>query len=152
MVPLTADNINLAWDFVEHWCGQRNCETGVDDSLLCERQAICDALAQFAELDYKGLMISVDGRIVALTFGEMVNKDTVVVHVEKAFSEYRGLYPLINQEFQNYYWQDAKYVNREEDMGLDGLRAAKRSYYPEYMLKKYKGVLKNEPATNAIGH
>ncbi len=152
LVPLTADNINLAWDFVEHWCGQRNCETGVDDSLLCERQAICDALAQFAELDYKGLMISVDGRIVALTFGEMVNKDTVVVHVEKAFSEYRGLYPLINQEFQNYYWQDAKYVNREEDMGLEGLRAAKRSYYPEYMLKKYKGVFKNEPATNAIGH
>ena len=152
LVPLSEENINLAWDFVEHWCGQRNCETGVDDSLLCERQAICDALFKFSDLDFKGLMIRVDGRIVALTFGEMVNNDTVVVHVEKAFPDYRGLYPLINQEFQNYYWQEAKYVNREEDMGLEGLRAAKRSYYPEYMLTKYKGVLKNEPAAHAIGH
>ena len=144
LVPLSEENINLAWDFVEHWCGQRN--------LLCERQAICDALFKFSDLDFKGLMIRVDGRIVALTFGEMVNNDTVVVHVEKAFPDYRGLYPLINQEFQNYYWQEAKYVNREEDMGLEGLRAAKRSYYPEYMLTKYKGVLKNEPAAHAIGH
>ncbi|MDO4281798.1 MAG: phosphatidylglycerol lysyltransferase domain-containing protein [Peptococcaceae bacterium] len=152
LVPLTPDNTDIAWDFVEHWCGQRNCEEGVSDSLLCEREAILDALTNMQELRFKGLMISVDGRIVALTFGEMVNHDTVVVHVEKAFSNYRGLYPLINQEFLNYYWQDAVYVNREEDMGLEGLRHAKRSYYPEYLLTKYKGVFKDGYTDHTIGH
>lgn len=68
-------------------------------------------------LGFKGLMVRVDGRVVAMTFGDMVNEETVLIHVEKAFSEYRGLYPLINQEFLNYYWQDAVYVNREEDHG-----------------------------------
>lgn len=141
LVPLTTDNLDTAWDFVEHWCGERNCSVDINDSLLCERQAISEALESFEALNYKGLMVCVDGRVVAFTMGEMINHDTVVVHIEKAFPNYRGLYPFINQEFLNYYWQDAKYVNREEDMGLEGLRQAKRSYYPEYLLTKYKGVL-----------
>ena len=152
LVPLTSDNINIAWDFVERWCGQRNEEASVNDSLLCEREAIADALSNMDVLGIKGLMIRVDNQIVALTFGEMVNHDTVVVHVEKAFPDYRGLYAVINQDFQNYYWQDASFVNREEDMGLEGLRHAKRSYYPEYLLTKYKGVLKNEAASDTNGH
>ena len=144
VVPLTDDNVDDAWDFIEHWCGQRNCKENVDDSLLCEREAICDALYNRKELGYEGIMIRVDGQIVALTFGEMVNHDTVVIHVEKAFPEYRGLYPVVNQDNLNTFWKDAKYVNREEDMGLEGLRRAKQSYYPEYLLKKYKGVLKSD--------
>lgn len=141
LVPLTSDNVSEAWDFVERWCGERNCALSINDSLLCERQAISDALEQFDVLGYKGLMVRIDGRIVALTLGEMVNRDTVVIHIEKAFAGYRGLYTFINQAFLNYYWQDVKYVNREEDMGLEGLRHAKRSYYPEYLLTKYKAVL-----------
>lgn len=152
LVPLTPYNAPQAWDFVEHWCGERNREEGVSDSLLCEREAIADALMNMTALGFKGLMIRVDGRIVAMTFGDMVNNDTVLVHVEKAFAEYRGLYPLINQEFLNYYWQDAQYVNREEDMGLEGLRHAKQSYYPLYLVTKYKGVLKDEPADDQNGH
>ena len=152
LVPLTPYNTELAWDFVEHWCGERNREEGINDSLLCEREAIADALMNMTALGFKGLMIRVDGRIVAMTFGDMVNRDTVLIHVEKAFAEYRGLYPLINQEFLNYYWKDAMYVNREEDMGLEGLRHAKQSYYPAYQVTKYKGVLKDEPASDQNGH
>lgn len=144
IVELTDENVDEAWDFIEHWCGQRNCTDYVDDSLLCEREAICDALYNKDVLGYKGIMVRVDGRIVALTFGEMVNHDTVVIHVEKAFPEFRGLYPVVNQDNLNYFWQEAKFVNREEDMGIEGLRHAKKSYYPEYLLKKYKGVLKGE--------
>ena len=152
LVPLTPYNADLAWDFVEHWCGERNREEGINDSLLCEREAIADALDNMGYLGFKGLMVRVDGRVVAMTFGDMVNEETVLIHVEKAFSEYRGLYPLINQEFLNYYWQDAVYVNREEDMGLEGLRHAKMSYYPLYQVVKYKAVLKDEPTDDQSGH
>ena len=79
----------------------------------------------------------------AFTMGEKVNEDTVVIHIEKAFPEYRGLYPVINQDYLNYFWQDITYVNREEDMGLPGLKKAKESYYPDYLLRKYRGVYIN---------
>lgn len=144
IVELNEENAEKAWDFVERWCGQRNCNFEIDDSILCEREAICDALVYMKDLDYKGMMIEIDGRVVALTFGEMVNDDTVVIHVEKAFPEYRGLYPVINQDNLNRFWENAVYVNREEDMGLEGLRHAKKSYYPEYLLKKFKAVIKND--------
>lgn len=91
-MPLTPYNADLAWDFVEHWCGERNPEEGINDSLLCEREAIATALDNMGYLGFKGLMVRVDGRVVAMTFGDMVNEETVLIHVEKAFSEYRGLY------------------------------------------------------------
>lgn len=147
LVPLTPYNADLAWDFVEHWCGERNREEGINDSLICEREAIADALDNMGYLGFKGLMIRVDGRIVAMSFGDMVNDETLLVHVEKAFSD-RGLYPLINQEFLNYFGEEPIYVNREEDMGLEGLRHAKMSYYPLYQITKYMAVLKDEPTSN----
>lgn len=136
---ITDKNIAEVHQFVEYWCGQRNCDKMLDDSLLCEREAIHDALEAKESLDFTGGLIRIDGNVVAFTLGEMINADTVVIHVEKAFQEFRGLYPAINQEYLKHFWSDAKYVNREEDMGLPGLRKAKESYFPLYLLKKYKG-------------
>lgn len=132
-------NAQEVLDFVEHWCGKRNCENFLDDSLLCERKAIYDAFEMREKLDFTGAALRIDGEIVAFTMGEMINSDTVVIHIEKAYPEYRGLYPAINKLFLSEFWPDVTYVNREEDMGLPGLRKAKESYYPEYLLTKYKG-------------
>lgn len=142
LMPLTPFNVDRALDYEERWMGMRYREGRLDDSLLCEREAIYDALYNMETLDFKGSMIQADNKIVAMAFAEMVNEDTVVIHIEKAYSEYRGLYPVINQDNLNLYWKDAKFVNREEDMGLEGLRHAKQSYYPLYLLKKYRAVLK----------
>ena len=81
-------------------------------------------------------MIRTGDGIVALTLGEPLNQDTFVIHFEKAFSGIQGAYPMINQQFILHELMDYKYVNREEDMGLDGLRKAKESYKPVMMAEK----------------
>lgn len=140
---LTSENVPEILDFVERWCGERNCDGTLDSSLLCEREAIHDALYACDELDFEGMLLRVDGEIVAFTMGEMINENTLVVHIEKAFSKYRGLYPAINKAFANVFPQ-ADFINREEDMGIEGLRKAKESYYPAYLLKKYKAVWRED--------
>ena len=81
----------------------------------------------------------------AYTIGEVLNSDTYVLHIEKAFKDVQGAYPIINQQFAA--WVQEKYphliyINREEDMGAEGLRKAKLSYYPDKMAVKYRAVLK----------
>ena len=141
---LTKENVPEVLDFLEYWYGEQNKSGNLLDSLLCEREAVYDALMAIDELAYVGGFIRIDGRIVALTMGEKVNEDTVVIHIEKAFAEYRGLYAAINKVYLNHIWPTITYVNREEDMGLEGLRRAKESYYPAYLLMKYKAVWKND--------
>ena len=78
----------------------------------------------------------VNGEIIAITLGERLTEDTFVVHFEKAFSEIQGAYPIINREFVRHELADYVYVNREEDMGIEGLRKAKLSYRPDILLDK----------------
>nr|MBP9500495.1 DUF2156 domain-containing protein [Acetoanaerobium sp.] len=81
--------------------------------------------------------IYIDNNLEAFTFGELLNPDTVVVHVEKANPEIRGLYTAINKLFLENEFPDVEFVNREEDLGLEGLRQAKLSYKPIKLVEKY---------------
>ena len=71
--------------------------------------------------------------------GEPLNAETVVIHIEKGSQErdHRGIYSVINKMFLEIEWADFKYVNREQDIGDEGLRRAKMSYHPEFMIDKY---------------
>lgn len=102
-----------------------------------ERDAILELFADWDYFQLKGGAICLDGRIIAFTFGEQLNRDSVVVHVEKADPNIRGAYPAINQGFVEHEWSGMTYINREEDMGQEGLRKAKESYKPEKMIEKY---------------
>ena len=113
-----------------------------DESLKCEFCAIKEALNNLEVLNIQGGLIRINGEVEAFTFGEKQNDELVIVHVEKANPEIRGLYTVINQEFIQHNWTDVKYVNREEDMGKEGLRKAKESYNPEFMVKKYNTIIK----------
>lgn len=112
-----------------------------DDSLKREFSAIIDVLANFHNLSVKGGAILLDNKVAAFTFGEELNSDTAVIHVEKGL-DVRGLYQVINQEFCRNTWAHLAYVNREEDMGIEGLRKAKMSYHPVNLIKKYSAVVK----------
>lgn len=94
------------------------------------------ALSLRKELGLLGGLIRVDGKIVACTLGEAINDETFVIHIEKAFSDIQGAYTIINQQFLEHTVKNFKYVNREEDMGIEGLRKAKLSYKPEILLEK----------------
>ena len=83
-----------------------------------------------------------NGKIVAFTFGMPINHETFGVHVEKADTSIEGAYAMINYEFANHIPSQYIYINREEDLGLEGLRKAKLSYQPEVILEKYMAELK----------
>jgi hypothetical protein len=84
----------------------------------------------------------IDGKIQAISIGGKINKNTVTVHVEKANTEYRGLYQLINNEFCKHLPEDITLVNREEDMGILNLRKAKLSYKPVWLEESHIGIFK----------
>ena len=84
--------------------------------------------------------VYIDGVLKAFSVGSMVNEDTAIVHIEKADAEIRGLYPFMAQQFLINEFADAKYVNREDDMGLENIRKSKMSYHPCCFAKKYKFI------------
>lgn len=120
----------------EKWCQMNRCEDDLD--LLGEDEAIREILTRYDNLSLKGAVIIVGGRVGAFTVGEQLNHNTVVVHIEKADPDIPGLYQLINQQFCKNMGEEIVYVNREQDLGIDGLRRAKLSYCPDHFIEKYR--------------
>lgn len=117
------------------WCKENDCEQ--DEALRAERRSMTDALTHSAELDLLGGVLHVHGDIVAFTYGAPINNETFDTCVEKADTNIEGAYAMINYEFANHIPEQYTYINREEDLGLEGLRKAKLSYQPETLLEKY---------------
>ena len=132
---ITPANIQECKNIVEKWYHQRR-QTG-DESLSHERIANHELLDNYGILGLKGGLIRVNGETEAFTVGEQLNKNTAVIHVEKANAEIHGIYTAINQQFINKEWLHMEYVNREQDMGIAGLRKAKLSYNPDHLIEKY---------------
>ena len=85
----------------------------------------------------KGILIRIDGKFEAFTIGESLDEETVVIRFEKANGDIHGLYAILNRDFLMRDWAQFAFVNREEDMGIEGLRKAKQSYNPSRMIDKY---------------
>ncbi len=122
----------------DEWCALNGCIH--NESMQMEACAVRKALEDFVPLRLCGGMLRSGGRLVAYTLGERLNSDTFIVHVEKAFSDVTGAYPMINRTFLEHEAAGLQYVNREDDAGDEGLRKAKLSYHPAYMLEKYLAV------------
>ena len=80
------------------------------------------------------------GTALIMWLGEQINEDTALIHLEKADTNFTGAYPAVNQLFIENYFSHTKFINREEDMGIEGLRKAKLSYRPAYLLEKFTAV------------
>ncbi len=106
-------------------------------STIAEQYAINTYFTHFDELELCGGILYLNDEIVAVTIGERLNDETFVVHIEKAEKNVNGAYPTICNEFLKEFATDYKYINREEDLGIEGLRKAKMSYYPCFKIKKY---------------
>ncbi|HNW92660.1 MAG TPA: phosphatidylglycerol lysyltransferase domain-containing protein [bacterium] len=135
-VPLTPDTAPLFRDFAGAWCRAHGCADSPD--LQREYAAIAEMLANPCGLGLSGGAIRSDGRLLAITLGEHLTADTFVVYVEKADTTVDGLYQLINQEFAAHAAAGAVYINREQDLGIPGLRRAKQSYHPHHMVEVYR--------------
>jgi hypothetical protein len=134
-IPLTPEWIPQCLHLQTEWCDLRDCEA--NPGLLNESLAIKEAFTHFEELGVKGGAILINGKVEAFTLGDPLNPETIVIHIEKANPAYEGLYPTINQGFLEHEWSGYTYVNREQDLGEEGLRKAKESYFPHHMVNKY---------------
>lgn len=136
---LTDANKQEAFDFHIHWCQTgNNCPNGMMYS--GETCAVSLALNNREALGMKGGILRLDGKVIAFTMGCPVSNDTYVVQLEKAESSIAGAYPMINQQFAQHNFKGYTYVNREDALGIEGLRKAKLSYHPVMMGKKYLAV------------
>lgn len=133
--PLTTDHLGACLELADKWCEIKRCED--DMNLMEEWQAVREALSHFPDLHLTGGAIFVEGRLEAFSVGELLNAETVVIHLEKANPGIRGLYAAINQAFLEDAWGKTTLVNREQDLGESGLRAAKLSYNPRHLEEKY---------------
>jgi hypothetical protein len=103
-----------------------------------ELNAIQIAFDNWDLLGLVGILVCVDHHLTAFTIGEVIDDQLSIVHFEKADTSYTGIYAVINQLFSSMYLSDSKYVNRQEDVGVEGLRKAKLSYQPAMMVEKYR--------------
>lgn len=136
---INKDNKNKVIEVWKKWF-EKNSDN-LTEGLMNENIGIIDALSHYESLDLKGGFISVDNEIIAFSFGEIINEEMAVIHIEKANFNYHGAYQIINQQLLLNEFSDLKYANREEDLGIEGLRKAKMSYNPVFLVEKFEGIL-----------
>jgi hypothetical protein len=136
LVPIGPANLSLCLDFQKRWCEWKRCAE--DMNLLDEWDAVRAALHDYLSLHVQGLAVMIGGKVEAFTFGELLNETTAVVHIEKANPEIPGLYSWINQQFCRTFGKSVLFINREQDLGAEGLRQAKLSYHPVRMVEKFR--------------
>ncbi len=132
--PITDANTLECIEMTKEWCIENGCCQ--DKSRAEEVCVMINGLMHRKELGFIGGIIRLSGKIIAITMGEQSGEDMFIIHFEKAFAGIQGAYPMINQQFIIHELTGYAYVNREEDMGVEGLRKAKESYYPAFMAEK----------------
>lgn len=137
VVALNGKNISLISDTEHLWLSEHNEN---DPRIIHENTALKRALEHFDELGLIGTAVRINGETVAFGIGEKLSEDTVIEHFEKASREMDGCYAVMIQEFARSLGDEVKYINREEDMGLEGLRKSKLSLKPAFMEEKYDSV------------
>ena len=144
--PLTADLVPQCLQLAEAWCSGADCRE--QRAALAEQRMMAYALSHMEALHITGGTLFVEGQMVAFTFGAPINGEAFDVCVEKADTSYEGAYTMINHEFVSRLPEQYTYINREEDLGLEGLRKAKLSYYPELILDKMTATYTALPVEN----
>lgn len=145
-VPMTCDSMPRVKQFVESWYTQRR-ETDPDGDYILESVALARLFNHCGELDMEGLILMDGDEILAITMGSRLSPDTFDIHFEKAKEGVSGAYNAINCHFARYLrlkYPEVQFMNREEDMGLEGLRSSKLSYRPHHMVEKYRAAVRED--------
>ena len=132
---LSVNCVETVLNMQTEWCRWRDCESS--EALLAENDAVARVLAHWNTIPgLCGGIIRIDGVPVAYTLAEPLNRDTLIIHFEKAANGVKGAYQAINYLFCNDVGVNFTYINREQDLDDEGLRQAKLSYHPTTFSKK----------------
>lgn len=132
---ISAENMDEVKEMNRQWCEIMDCDG--DESLREEICSVRSALKNYDALDLNGGLLRAGGKVIAFSIGERLNDDTYLVHIEKAFADIQGAYPMMNQQFVLNNADGYSFINREDDAGDEGLRKAKLSYRPVEIAEKY---------------
>jgi hypothetical protein len=132
---ISEENIGETREFLKRWCLWKDCES--DPLLENEKKAILYSMAHYFDLGLSGIAIRIDGNIESIAVFEHMNPNTAVVHYEKGSPDYDGIYKAINTETAKLLQKDFKFINRQSDLNLPGLRQAKMSYRPHHMIEVF---------------
>jgi len=135
---ITDDNMDEVHEFLKRWCLWKDCAS--DEVLEHERKAIVFSMAHFFDLGLSGVALRIEGTIEAVSVFENMNADTAVIHFEKGSPDYDGVYKAVNMEAAKRLQAKVTYIDREEDLGIPGLRKAKLSYHPHHFVEVYHVV------------
>ncbi|MBQ3379649.1 MAG: DUF2156 domain-containing protein [Clostridia bacterium] len=138
---ITRDNIEDCVIIQTQWCAENECD-GADGSLSDETCAVRTVLSAYFDLPVRGLILYVDDEPAAYSIGSEITEDTFDVHIEKALTKYDGVYSMICMQMAKICCEGFTYMNREEDLGDEGLRKSKLSYRPVEILSKDIAVYK----------
>ncbi len=133
--PITDENKCDVLECAQKWYSENF--DRMDEYMAIEKEGVKTLLENMDLLNVKGGAIYVDGKVVAFTLGSPINDKIFDIHIEKALKDYQTAYTVINNEFAKTLC-DYEFINREDDMGLEGLRKAKLSYKPTILLEKYR--------------
>ena len=139
---ILAKDVAECLQFLEIWCDQHDCEADPESDLACEKNAVITALENMERLEWKGLLIRVDGRVSAFGIGARLNETTATLNFEKADSEIKGLYQFLDNECAKRLFRRFRYLNKESDMNLPNLAESKQSYNPVLRIKSYALTLR----------
>ena len=143
---LACSVMTLAKHMVNDWYMHRH-QTDPQGDYLLENLALAKAFRDYDRLGMEGIALMDGDRVLAVTMGTRLNQDTFDIHFEKAREDVDGAYNAVNAEFARYLrlkYPEVRFLNREDDVGLEGLRKAKLSYYPDHMVEKYRAYLTEE--------
>ena len=136
-VPVTSDMKDEVMTFIDEFNRRKDIPEHEMEMLLMEMDAMEDVFSNIEKVGYIAGAIRIGGKTEAVSVGGRLGGETVTCHIEKANVEYRGLYPAITNEFCKHLPEEIKFINREEDMGLENLRISKQSLKPVMMMEKY---------------
>lgn len=136
--PIRETDAEECIDFLEAWCEERDCDIKPDEELACEKEAVINAFHYFGRLEFKGFLLRIDGKVCAFAMASPLTRDMGVLHFEKAFASYKGLYQYFDRECARRLFDGMAHINKENDMEIPGLIKAKKSYYPYKMVRSFE--------------
>ena len=141
--PICCENVSRIQHMVNDWYVSRKLSDPEGDYFL-ESLAMAKAFRHYDALNMEGIALLEGDRVLAVTMGSLMAPDMMDVHFEKAVEDVPGAYNTVNAEFARHIrlkFPEVRFLNREDDVGLEGLRTAKLSYLPDHMIEKYQACL-----------
>ncbi|MCG2725197.1 MAG: phosphatidylglycerol lysyltransferase domain-containing protein [Elusimicrobia bacterium] len=136
IAPLENSSLKDIMDMFDRWKNRQDIKIA-EETLECEKKAVQNSLENFKLLKMRGIQIFIDGSLIAFAMGSELNETTFCLNFQKALPDMTGLYQFLDNEFAKIIPQKYIYLNKENDLGKEGLKKAKLSYYPTEIIKSY---------------